>query len=163
MAFLLEYGVTDAQIAVRDLMVSAGRALIDNYGDAFCERIIQVLEDTLGQSIRPNEDTAQYDHRHEAAVVLLGAAGKHLNKDDPHLMVILDSLVKALDTPVASVQRAVADCLVSVVQVLKADERMNEYLAMLLKKVYTFGFSFILHDRLPLENRMEIVGVQLMG
>jgi hypothetical protein len=116
-------------------MVTAGRVLLDNYGDSYCESIIQVLENTLNQESRPDEDVTRFDHRHEAAVVLLGAAGKHLSRDDPHLINILESLVKALSTPVASIQRAVADCLVSIVQVLKTDERMNEYLGMLIKKV----------------------------
>jgi hypothetical protein len=118
-------------------MVTAGRILLDNYGDRYCESIIHVLEAVLDQELKPNESTTRFDYRHEATVVLLGAAGKHLNKDDPHLIIILESLVKALSTPVASIQRAVADCLVSIVQVLKADDRMNEYLGTLLRKVET--------------------------
>jgi hypothetical protein len=135
LAFLLEHGVTDPQTIVRDPMVTAGRVLLDNYGDRFCESIIHVLEDVLNQELKPEENTTRFDYRHEAAVVLLGAAGKHLNRDDPHLILILESLVKALSTPVASIQRAVADCLVSIVQVLKSDDRMNDYLGTLIRKV----------------------------
>lgn len=115
-------------------MIAAGRAILDNYGDHYCESIIRVLEDTLKQPISSGESTTRFDHRHESAVVLLGAAGKHLNKDDPHLMTILETLVTALDTPVASIQKAVADCLVSLVQVLKANSRMNDFLGLLLQK-----------------------------
>lgn len=129
-------------------MVTAGRVLLDNYGDAYCESILHVLENTLNQELRPDEEVIRFDYRHEAAVVLLGAAGKHLNRDDPHLINILESLVKALSTPVASIQRAVADCLVSIVQVLKTDERMNEYLGMLIKKVWIPVATFLIPRRL---------------
>ena len=127
--------MTDNEAIVREAMVGAGRVLLDNYGDAYCESILHVLENTLNQELRSDEEVSLFDYRHEAAVVLLGAAGKHLQRDDPHLINILDSLVKALSTPVASIQRSVADCLVSIVQVLKTDERMNEYLGMLINKV----------------------------
>lgn len=50
-------------------------------------------------------------------MVLLGAVGKHLDKTDPAIDLIADTLVDALKIPSESVQTAVADCLAPLVQV----------------------------------------------
>ena len=42
---------------------------------------------------------------------------QHLDKEDPEIVAIIETLIKALATPSESVQRAVADCLTPLVQV----------------------------------------------
>lgn len=79
--------------------------------------------------------------RHEAGVVLLGAVGKHLGKDDPAVLEIADALSVALGTPSESVQRTVGDCLAPLVQVIKSSqaEFAGQLLEKMLKKALTGG------------------------
>jgi hypothetical protein len=131
---MLREGVCDEHITVREAMLSSGRALIDNYGQDHCAVIVETLEHTLSSKDN-KEDMARFDHRHESAVILLGSAGKHLDKEDPQMIVILESLVAALNTPVGSIQRAVADCLVPLVQGLKTSDIVRDMLEALLSQV----------------------------
>lgn len=80
-----------------------------------------------------DETPQEYDNRHEAAVVLLGAVGKHLSKEDPLVLNIADSLVTALRVPSESVQRAVADGLVPLIQAIKTTEKAKEILERLIQ------------------------------
>lgn len=118
-------------------MLSTGRSLIDSYGHDHCASIVEILEHTLS-SKEGSEDIARFDHRHESAVILLGSAGKHLDKEDPQMIVILESLVTALNTPVSSIQRAVAECLVPLVQVLKTSDHVRDMLENLISQVYGY-------------------------
>lgn len=125
--FILSKGVVDKDDAVRDSMLTAGRAIIDGYGEVFGEDIQSRLQAILSPAATsdPTEDIVVSDSRRGAAVVLLGAAGKHIslasNGDNLDvLMRIIDALISALDTPAASIQKAVADCLVPLVQNVKA-------------------------------------------
>ena len=65
----------------------------------------------------------------------MGAVGRHLASDDPTVISIAESMVAALFTPLEMVQRAVADCLVLLVQAMKAThaDRANEMLEGLMK------------------------------
>lgn len=126
-------------------MLDTGRALIDSYGQNHCPAIVHTLEDTLSGESSPDEDIARFDRRHESAVIFMGCAGKHLSKEDPQMIVILESLVAALNTPVGSIQRAVADCLVPLVQGLKTDDRIKDMLEALITQV-RFLFLYVIMD-----------------
>ena len=134
--FLLRDGVTDRKEEVRAKMVAAGRSLIDSYGMEFCDVIVGILEATLaeGQPVG-KEELVKFDLRHEAVVILLGAAAKHLSKDDPNVKSIMESLVSSLSTPVESVQKAVADCLVPLVQSRKTEDRIKELIEELMTQI----------------------------
>ena len=145
--FLLQEGVCDDHEEVRDAMVSAGRALIDSYGQNLCAPIVETLEVTLNEDISSTkDDNERFDRRHEAAVILLGSAGKHLSKEDPQMITILESLVLALNTPVGSIQRAVADCLIPLVQCLKTDDRIKDMLESLIAQVHiVYVYATLFH------------------
>jgi hypothetical protein len=134
--FLLTDGVTDPKEAVRAKMVMAGRALIDAYGSEHCDVIVRLLETTLSHE-QPvdKQELVKFDLRHEATVILLGAAAKHLDKEDPNVRSIMESLVGSLSTPVESVQKAVADCLVPLVQARKTEDRVKELIEELMTQV----------------------------
>ena len=167
--FVLNYGVIDSASEVRDSMLLAGRALVDNYGQALSLELLSLLQSTLSRELTEGEDASKFDYRHEAAVVLLGAVGKHLAKEDPNIASITRSLVQALDTPSESVQRSVADCLCPLVTLLKASDMVKELLESLLVKVVNgetygqrrgaaFGLSaFVKGVGLPCLKQFDIV------
>ena len=45
-----------------------------------------IFEQCINRKPNANEDMKKYDLRHEATVILLGAIGKHLSKDDPKIL-----------------------------------------------------------------------------
>eukprot|EP01038_Epipyxis_sp_PR26KG_P007132 gene7132-9733_t len=129
--FVLDCGVIDNHTDVRNSMLLAGRSLIDRFGMELRDIIRETLEEILGRKAVSKDNVIEYDYRHGAAVVLLGACAKHLSKDDPNILTIIESLVDALATPSESVQRSVAECLTPLVQLLKA----NEKIIVLLEKL----------------------------
>ena len=137
--FILTHGTIDYSGEVRAGMLTAGRALADSYGASMCRPMLSLLESVLLRkpTSKSEEDLTIYDRRHQAAVVLMGAAGRHLSAEDPSVVGITESMISALQTPSESVQKAVSDCLVQLVQVMKSSstssEKAKEMLEMLMK------------------------------
>lgn len=134
--FVLNSGMVDPHPDVRAAMLTAGRALIDNFGKDLCAPLMRLLESVIAMKYtgdnKDEEALAAFDNRNAAAVVLLGATGRHLAKDDPAVAEITKSLINALKTPSGSVQRAVADCLTPLVQSLKGQEIAETLLEQLV-------------------------------
>ena len=136
--FVLAHGTIDYSGEVRAGMLTAGRALADSYGALMCRPMLLLLESVLLRkpTSKSEEDLIIYDRRHQAAVVLMGAAGRHLSAEDPSVVGITESMISALQTPSESVQKAVSDCLVQLVQVMKSSstssEKAKEMLEMLM-------------------------------
>lgn len=107
--FVVRHGVVDEHDAVRGEMLIAGGSVVRNYGDVLKAEFIGLCDSVLAQTPGRDESIEQFDWRKEAAVVLLGAAAKHLDPSEERLVGILQSLVRALATPAESVQVAVAD------------------------------------------------------
>lgn len=135
--FVLAYGAVDYSGEVRSAMLTAGRALADIYGSTMCRPMLSLLEAVLlkKSASKSVEDLAAHDHRHSAAVVLMGAAGRHLSADDPSVVGITESMVTALQTPSEGVQKAVADCLVQLVQVMKSSAANGEKAKEMLERL----------------------------
>lgn len=133
--FIIESGVVDSVPEVRQVMLEAGQAIVHAYGAMYSASILQVLRTVLDRKPDVQENLDDFDSRYESTVILLGAAGKHLQKEDPSITVITEALVEALKTPSESVQKAVSDCLVSLVQTVKAEERTKELLEVLMTRV----------------------------
>ena len=70
-------------------------------------------------------------------MVVLGAVGKHLDKEDPAIFTIADALVAALQIPSESVQIAVSDCLAPLIQAIKASEHAKQILESLMGQLVT--------------------------
>jgi HEAT repeat protein len=138
--FLLKYGVVDTNSEVSSTMLTAGRTLIDSFGGGadLCSPLMRLLEGTIATkySGAPNDEAAlaAFDSCHSAAVVLLGATGRHLSKEDPAVGLITQSLIEALKTPSEGVQRAVAECLVPLIQSLKGQEIATTILETLMDR-----------------------------
>ena len=126
--FVVSTGVVDPNATVRASMLEAGRSMIDAYGLAICSSILAYLNEVLARQPGKTDNMSEFDQRNEAAVILLGAAGKHLDKSDPNVIRITESMLTALKTPSDSVQRAVADSLIGLVQLLKGSDEVKEQL-----------------------------------
>lgn len=135
--FVLAYGTVDYNSDIRSAMLTAGRALADSFGAAMCRPMLTLLERVLTQkpASKSPDDLAAYDHRHSAAVVLMGAVGRHLSAEDPSVVGITESMVTALQTPSEGVQKAVADCLVQLVQVMKSSPVNGEKAKDMLERL----------------------------
>ena len=138
--FVLSQGSIDPSSDVRAAFLRAGRAVVDAYGTELGGDLLAVLGDALKRKPAKGEAVEQSDHRHHAAVVLMGAAGKHIvvDKEDKDCAAVLDivgTLVDALKTPSEDVQRAVADCLWPLVQLLKGGESAKDVLEKLVDQV----------------------------
>ena len=132
--FAITVGAIDRNEDVREKMVKAGVALLDTYA-----KDVPALLQFLQTEMRPakaGEDLDSFDFRHEAVVVLLGAAGKYAPVDAPEVVEsIVKSLVEALRTPSEAVQVAVAGCMVPLVQRTKTAESTQVLLRQLLSDV----------------------------
>ena len=129
--FILTYGVVDINIVVRAEMLLAGRYLFDNYGLELRNSLMVLLQEVLNKQISDNEDVSDFDNRHSAAVVLLGSTGKYLDKENPEIIVIMDTLIKALHIPSETVQRSIADCLSPLIVIVKGNPVCTEKLEQL--------------------------------
>lgn len=98
----------DADASVREKMLAAGISLIESHGKQRLEGILNILNGYLGA---PAKSSEVHDRIREAAVILLGAAARHLKADDSRGDAIIDKLLATLKTPSESVQLAVCDCL----------------------------------------------------
>ena len=134
---ILMHGVVDINTDVRNMMLQAGRTIIDVYGKDCSSIMLSNIESLLSIKVAANaskDDLAVFDRRHEAAVVLLGAVGKHLDKDDPKLINITRMMMDALKIPSELVQKAVAESLVSLVQVIKSNDNAKTMLEELIQQ-----------------------------
>lgn len=141
MSFVIEHGLGDSNATVRTQMRKTGIQVVDACGGgANTSQLLQVFEKFLDQ--QPSgaaEDHAIYDHQREGVVVCLGALAKHMDKTDPKVSSIVDSLLDALNIPSESVQRSVAACLTPLIPAVK--DRSTAILDDLLRRA-TSGETF---------------------
>ena len=107
--FVVETGLCDSHATVQTQMMKAGVQLVDAYGGEMISTLI-----TLFDAILDNQSATQqvYDRQREGVVVCLGGLAKHMDKTDPKVASIIQTLLETLNIPSESVQRAVANCLV---------------------------------------------------
>lgn len=110
-SFLVEHGLADRSTSVREQMLAAGIAIINAYGEDEVVRFLRPCEAVMAEKARRGEDAQCFDWRREGAVVFMGSAAKHLDKEDPKVLSIVQTLIGALATPSEAVQIAVSDCL----------------------------------------------------
>ena len=107
--FLMEEGpLSDRNSVVREEMVDAAIALINDAGQNEVEELMQLFERTLET---PETGSGTGDQVKEAVVILYGALARHLEADDVRLPTIVQKLLGTLSTPSESIQYAVAECL----------------------------------------------------
>ena len=118
--FLSGTAATDSSFSVRQAVVMAGKKLINAVGELYDPAsLVAFFEKELKGPMNKVLSEEEQDYRHECLVILLGTTGKYLKNDLNTLTSIINMLVKELTTPSETVQEAVADCLVPLVQVVK--------------------------------------------
>lgn len=141
MSFVIEHGLGDSNANVRTQMRKTGIQVVDAFGGgANTTPLLVVFEKFL--DTKPSKDSKElliYDHQREGVVVCLGALAKHMDKTDPKVSSIVDSLIEALSIPSESVQRSVATCLTPLIPAVK--DRSTALLDDLLSRV-TSGETF---------------------
>ena len=122
LTFLLRV-LSDEDESVRSSATTAGMAIVDAHGAANSGPLQQIFENFLGQPSDSSADEESRDRVRAGVVVMLGALGKHLPKEEPKLRLILGRLLDVLSTPSETVQRSVADCLPGLMGALSEEER----------------------------------------
>lgn len=133
-SFLVEHGLADYDSRVRGHALAAGVALITAYGEDGVVVFLEICEAVMAERPRKSEDAQCFDWRREGAVVFMGCAAKHLDKENPKVVSIVQTLVGALSTPSESVQIAVSDCLAPLMKTPVIKERGPELLKQLLDR-----------------------------
>ena len=134
--FLSGTAATDPSFLVRQAVVLAGKGLINAVGELYDPAsLLMFFEKELKAPADKALTEDEQDYRHECLVILLGTTGKYLKKDIDTLTSIVKMLVKELTTPSETVQEAVADCLVPLVQVVKETDLAKDTLELLLSDV----------------------------
>src|SRR5579871_6714233 len=83
----------DSSEEVRQKMLSAGLVAIELHGAQRLEGILHILNGYLDA---PAKSSEVHDRIREAAVILLGAAARHLSTDDTRIDAIVDKLLVTL-------------------------------------------------------------------
>ncbi|CAM9338279.1 unnamed protein product [Discosporangium mesarthrocarpum] len=132
--FLVQKGLSDYNDVVRGQMLSAGMVVITAYGEGSALRFLHSCEAVMMGKHTPSEDMQSLDWRREGVVVFMGSAAKHLEKEDPKIVSIVQTLADALSTPAEAVQVAVSDCLAPLVKTAAMKEQAPELLQKLLQR-----------------------------
>ncbi|DBA03620.1 TPA: hypothetical protein N0F65_006799 [Lagenidium giganteum] len=136
-SFVIEHGLGDTNAQVRAQMRKTGMQVVDAFGGGNnTTPLLNIFERLLDK--KPGKDPkeiVQYDHQREGVVVFLGSLAKHMDKTDPKVASIVDSLLDAFNIPSESVQRSVAACLSPLVAAVK--ERSTDILDNLLMRATT--------------------------
>lgn len=133
-SFLVEHGLADYDSRVRGHALAAGVAVITAYGEDGVVRFLETCEVVMAERPRKSEDAQCFDWRREGAVVFMGCAAKHLDKENPKVVSIVQTLVGALSTPSESVQIAVSDCLAPLMKTPVIKDQGPELLKQLLAR-----------------------------
>lgn len=133
-SFLVDHGLADGDTRVRGQMLAAGLAIITTYGDDDVVRFLSPCEAVMSDKTRGNEDARFSDWRREGVVVFMGCAAKHLDKEDPKVVSIVQTLLEALSTPSEAVQIAVSDCLAPLMKIPVVKEQGPDILKELLAR-----------------------------
>ncbi|CAB4435369.1 unnamed protein product [Rhizophagus irregularis] len=108
--------VGDIHAQVRQKMLEAGLAVINEHGAKNVTLLLPVLENYLDKPAVPTET---HDRIRESVVIWLGALARHLNPTDAMIPIVIDKLLDTLKTPSESVQAAVGDCLPPLIKLMK--------------------------------------------
>eukprot|EP00051_Salpingoeca_urceolata_P017234 m.233245 g.233245 ORF g.233245 m.233245 type:complete len:2622 (-) comp18897_c0_seq2:220-8085(-) len=115
-SFLVNGALADPQPECRAAALKTGLAVVEEHGQAHVTQLLGIFEGYLDSAATA---TAAHDIVRESVVVLLGSLAKHLDKQDPKLPKIIETLMQTLSTPSQQVQEAVAKCLPPLIQAIK--------------------------------------------
>ncbi|EGW32689.1 translational activator of GCN4 [Spathaspora passalidarum NRRL Y-27907] len=122
----------DKEGLVRQELQEAGIETINLHGSKFVESLIPIFEENLAAK---NERSKVQDSIKESVIILYGSLARHLETSDPRLKIIVDRLIKTLDTPSEKVQFAVSECIAPLVP--SFESRLQEFFDLLTEKLFT--------------------------
>ncbi|MBN8910962.1 MAG: hypothetical protein J0H65_02685 [Rhizobiales bacterium] len=135
--FLIGTALYDQHEQVRQQLVQAGIDLINAAaasGADLTASVLPIFEKHLEQ---PSDNEPDTDRIREAVVVFMGGAARSLAATDPKLKVVISKLIEVLHTPSESVQRAVAQYLVSLMSAAKEAQEVDAFINTLLERLRT--------------------------
>ncbi|XP_008548705.1 eIF-2-alpha kinase activator GCN1 [Microplitis demolitor] len=115
--FFVSTGLGDRNPSVRQEMLTAALAAVDQHGKDNITSLLPVFEDFMDKAPK----IGSFDAIKQSVVILMGSLARHLDKDDPRIKPIVMRLIAALSTPSQQVQEAVANCLPHLVPSIKED------------------------------------------
>lgn len=136
--FLIGTALYDQHDQVRAQLVQAGIDLINAAAAAGADLSATVLPIFEKHLEAPSDNEPATDQVREAVVVFMGGAARSLAATDPKLKLIIAKLIEVLHTPSESVQRAVAQYLVSLMSATKESaQEVDAFIATLLERLRT--------------------------
>lgn len=109
--------------------------IIAQQGLAHMGTIIPILENYLDKPPPSNLPPEISDQVREAVVIFLGTLARHLSADDPKVREVVDRLLEVLKTPAESVQKAVSQCLASLMKNVTEEAQREKYVSLLLERL----------------------------
>ncbi|KAJ1972291.1 translational activator of GCN4, partial [Dimargaris xerosporica] len=118
--FLIQHhALGDRDAKVRGQMLRAGLTAIEHHATTHAGMLVDLfdkyLNATQSTATTTDDERRTHDYIRENVVVLYGGLACYLPTKDPRVTQAVDKLMAALATPSEPVQRAVAECLVSLV------------------------------------------------
>ncbi|UPQ98417.1 ARM repeat domain-containing protein [Chloropicon primus] len=122
--FLLLTGLTDVDEKVRESVLNAGIAVVNNFGDDHSVELLDIFESRMNSSAAKLglHSEEAYDMIKQGLVILLGALACHFDSSNENVKLILEQLIGALDTPSEIVQRSVSERLPPLIKILSKDK-----------------------------------------
>lgn len=127
-----EKALADKEVIVSEEFKEAAVAIIEQHGKENVETLIPIFEKALAAA-KTTESTGEVIK--ENVVIIYGALARHLLSDDPRLTVMVERLLKTLQSSSEKVQRAIADVIAPLVALFKP--KVGIYVDDLFKKVFT--------------------------
>lgn len=126
-----EKALGDKEDLVRQELQDAGVEIIKDHGLEFMETLIPIFETCLGEK---DDGTKKQDKIRECVIILYGALGRHLDAADERLKLIVERLLKTLNTPSEDVQFAISECIAPLVK--SFSDRLEQHFDELFEKLF---------------------------
>jgi len=136
--FFFVHALGDYDYGVRDHSLNAGMAIISAIGGKYMDELLPLLENYLDA---PSDGSSRDDTIRKALVIFVGTLGRHLEKGDDKIPVVIERLLSVLKVPEEatrlydSVQKAVSDCLMFLVKNLPDEELRQKYVDYLMNQL----------------------------
>ncbi|KAK6204250.1 armadillo-type protein [Scheffersomyces amazonensis] len=126
-----ERALGDKEPLVRQELQDSGKEIINLHGKENVEVLIPIFEVNLAAK---DERSKTQNNIKESVIILYGSLARHLDIKDDRLEIIVDRLLKTLDTPSISVQYAIAECIAPLVK--SFESKVPQQLDLLFTKLF---------------------------
>ena len=126
-----EKALGDKEDLVRQELQEAGVEVIKKHGFTNIETLIPIFEACLAAK---DDGSKTQDNIRECVIILYGALARHLDESDSRLDLIVDRLIKTLDTPSEDVQYAISECIAPLV--VSFTPKLQHYFDILFEKLF---------------------------